>query len=238
LTGIKVCAIPIQLLIPETGQDYKPEPDPAKARFPEVQARMKDSEIFDIVDEQDRIIGQAPRSRCHGNPSLIHRVAHVLVFNPAGELLLQKRSMRKDIQPGRWDTSVGGHLDPGESYLEAARREMKEELGVIGVPLTFLYHSKIRNEIESENVATYLTLFGGKIHFNPEEIETVRHWPALEIESALGRGVFTPNFEEEWESFKAWNRCYSTAASDRRIAFCAGDTFPDLIQELNLTWNK
>jgi isopentenyldiphosphate isomerase len=88
---------------------------------------------LDNVDEQDQVIGQAPRSECHGNPALVHRVAHVLVFDRSDRLLLQKRSMTKDIQPGRWDTSVGGHLDPGESYLEAACREMREELGVEGV---------------------------------------------------------------------------------------------------------
>jgi isopentenyldiphosphate isomerase len=198
---------------------------------------MHKTELFDIVDEQDRVIGQAPRSKCHGDPSLVHRVAHVLVFNPGGDLLLQKRSMSKDIQPGRWDTSVGGHLDPGESYLEAARREMEEELGVKGVPLTFLYHSKIRNEIESENVATYLTVYDGPIRFSPDEIDSVRFWRRDEIESALGRGVFTPNFEEEWGSFKDWSRRYPTAASDRKIAFCAGDTFPDLVKELTSPGN-
>lgn len=199
---------------------------------------MDKTELFDIVDEQDRVIGQAPRSRCHGDPSLIHRVAHVLVFNPAGDLLLQKRSMNKDIQPGRWDTSVGGHLDPGESYLEAARREMEEELGVKGVPLTFLYHSRIRNEIESENVATYLAVFDGRIRFSREEIESVRFWRPGEIESALESGVFTPNFEEEWRSFKDWSRRYPTAGSDRKVAFCAGDTFPDLMKELTSAGNR
>ena len=70
----------------------------------------KKTEFFDIVDDEDRVIGQAPRSQCHGDPRLVHRVAHVLVFNSRGELLLQKRSVTKDIQPGKWDTSVGGHL--------------------------------------------------------------------------------------------------------------------------------
>lgn len=167
---------------------------------------MKMAEIFDIVDEEDRVIGQAPRSRCHGDPSLIHRVAHVLVFDSAGRLLLQKRAMTKDIQPGRWDTSVGGHLDPGESYLAAARREMKEELGIHGMPLTFLYHSRIRNEIESENVATYLVHYDGAIRFSRDEIEAVRFWTAAEIEAALGSGVFTPNFEEEWSLYGRWAR--------------------------------
>lgn len=167
---------------------------------------MKRTEIFDIVDEEDRVIGQAPRSRCHGDPSLIHRVAHVLVFDGADRLLLQKRAMTKDIQPGRWDTSVGGHLDPGESYLSAARREMEEELGIHDVSLTFLYHSRIRNEIESENVATYLVHYDGDVHFCREEIEAVRFWSMVEIEASLGSGVFTPNFEEEWSLYKGWSR--------------------------------
>ena len=70
----------------------------------------KKTEIFDIVDENDRVIGQAPRSECHGNPALVHRVAHVLVFNSRGELLLQKRSQAKDIQPGKWDTILGAYV--------------------------------------------------------------------------------------------------------------------------------
>jgi isopentenyl-diphosphate delta-isomerase type 1 len=191
----------------------------------------KKAEFFDIVDEHDRVIGQASRSACHGNPALVHRVAHVLVFNSRGELLLQKRSRHKDIQPGRWDTSVGGHLDPGESYLQAAVRETAEELGVSGVPLTFLYHSRIRNEVESENVATYLTHYDGDLVFPVEEIEEVRHWREEEIEAALGSALFTPNFEEEWRLYRAWKQRYSAAYSNG-IAFCAGDTFPDLFAAL------
>ncbi len=166
----------------------------------------KKTEMFDIVDENDRVIGQAPRSECHGNPALVHRVAHVLVFNSRGELLLQKRSQAKDIQPGKWDTSVGGHLDPGESYLEAACREMREELGIEGVALTYLYASKVRNEIESENVATYRARFDGAFTFDTAEIDAVRFWTEQEIEEALGREVFTPNFEEEWSNWKERNR--------------------------------
>lgn len=186
------------------------------------------TEFFDIVDENDQIIGQAPRAECHGNPSLVHRVAHVLVFAGDDRLLLQKRSMRKDIQPGRWDTSVGGHLDPGESYLEAACREMREELGIDGIPLTWLYDSKIRNAIESENVSTYLARYDGDVCFAPDEIDEVRFWSAEEIDAALGTGVFTPNFEEEWAMWQRWNQRYPTT-SERKVALCAGDTFPDLI---------
>ncbi|RME38122.1 MAG: NUDIX domain-containing protein, partial [Deltaproteobacteria bacterium] len=158
---------------------------------------MQDKELFDIVDEEDRVVGRATRSECHGNPSLIHRVVHVLVFDCKGCLLLQKRHPDKDIQPGKWDTSVGGHLDAGEDYLQAARREMAEELGIRGVPLTFLYKSRIRNEIESENVATYMVQWDGPIRSNPDEITEVRYWRPVDIEKSLGLGLFTPNFEEE-----------------------------------------
>jgi isopentenyl-diphosphate delta-isomerase type 1 len=193
---------------------------------------MNAIELFDIVDEDDRVIGQAPRSACHGNPALIHRVAHVLLFDSRNRLLLQKRSQFKDIQPGRWDTSVGGHLDPGENYQAAAYREMREELGITGVPLTFLYTSKIRNAVESENVATYLARFDGAIAFPLEEIEEVRFWAEEEIAAQLGSGIFTPNFEEEWALWRQWCRRYPTAGGER-MGVCAGDTFPDLFREIS-----
>ena len=191
------------------------------------------SEMFDIVDEEDCVIGQAPRSECHGNPALVHRVAHVLVFNRSGELLLQKRSENKDIQPGKWDTSVGGHLDPGEDYKQAAIREMREEVGLTDLPVTFLYKSQIRNDIESENVATYLVVSDEEIFFDPTEMSEVRYWSPDEINAQLGRGLFTPNFEQEWQMYLDWERRYPATAQDK-IAFCSGDTFPDLRQEISV----
>lgn len=190
-------------------------------------------ELFDIVNEDDQVIGQASRSECHGDPALIHRVAHVHVFNRRGELLLQKRSLQKDIQPGKWDTSVGGHLDRGETYLLAARREMAEELGLTGISLTFLYASKIRNEVESENIASYLAVAEGPFRFSREEIDEVRFWPAVEIEAALQRGIFTPNFEAEWELLKGWQRKHPQSP-DAPLAFCAGDSLPNLRQDSEL----
>jgi isopentenyl-diphosphate delta-isomerase type 1 len=184
-------------------------------------------EIFDIVSEDDEVIGQAPRRMCHGNPALIHRAVHVLVFNPAGELLLQQRSPHKDIQPGKWDTSVGGHLAVGEPYLAAAYREMTEELGLNGLPLTFLYYSRIRNQVESENIATYLTITEREIDHDPAEVTAVRFWSHAEIEQSLGREVFTPNFEEEWSMFKAFKRQY-ISESVGRSGLCSEDSLPDL----------
>ena len=78
-------------------------------------------EICDIYNEAGEPIGRATRGEAHQNPSLVHRAVHVLVFNRGGQLLLQKRVQAKDIEPGKWDTSVGGHLDPGEDWITTAR---------------------------------------------------------------------------------------------------------------------
>jgi isopentenyl-diphosphate delta-isomerase type 1 len=154
-------------------------------------------EIFDIVDKDDRIIGQATRSQVHGNPNLIHRVAHVLLFNSQGKLYLQKRALSKHVQPGKWDTSVGGHLDQGESYREAALREMEEELGVRPAEMRFLYKYRHANTFESETVSTFHCIWDGPIQFNPEEIEAGRFWELDEIQEQSSIGVFTPNFLDE-----------------------------------------
>lgn len=188
-------------------------------------------ELFEVVDDNDVVIGTAPRSRCHGDPSLVHRAAHVLVFNREGQLLLQRRAADKLIQPDRWDSSVGGHLDPGENYRRAAVREMHEELGIRDVPLTFLFRSQIRNRVESENVETFMARHDGPFDYCRREISEIRFWAADEIDAALGSGMLTPNFEHEWQLFKDWCRCYP-ASQRGALALCAGDTFPDLIGEL------
>jgi isopentenyl-diphosphate delta-isomerase type 1 len=161
------------------------------------------SEYLEIVDVNDQVIGTARRSECHGNPQLIHRVAHVLLFDHAGRLLLQKRSPSKDVQPGKWDTSVGGHLDRGETYLAAAAREMFEELGIAGLPLTYLYSYQLRSDFESENVATFTACHDGPFPFSRTEITAVKFWTRTEIDAALGRGILTPNFAEEWARWQA-----------------------------------
>ena len=100
------------------------------------------AEFFDIYDEQGNHIGTAPRSECHGNPALIHRTAHVVVIHPeSGDILLQKRNMTKDIQPGKWDTAVGGHLALGEDFETGAKRELAEELGIDDAELFHIFDS-------------------------------------------------------------------------------------------------
>ena len=90
------------------------------------------AEIFDIIDEHDNVIGQASREEAH-KKSMLHRIVDIFIFNSKGELLLQKRSEKKDTNPGLWTFSAGGHVEYGETYLEAANKELEEELAGVGV---------------------------------------------------------------------------------------------------------
>lgn len=153
-------------------------------------------EIFEVVDGEGRVVGRAPRSRCHSDPSLIHRAVHVFVVDGAGRIYLQKRSAGKDIQPGRWDTSVGGHLLPGEGYEAGARREMREELGIEGEP-RFLYRYLWRSDRETELVETYLLSTEESPHPDPGEIEEGRFFTLAAVESLLEGDMVTPNLREE-----------------------------------------
>ncbi len=153
-------------------------------------------EVFDVVDERGRPVGRAPRRECHSNPALIHPAVHVFVFDRLGRLLLQRRSPDKDIQPGRWDTSVGGHLRPGEDPAEGARREMAEELG-IAADLRPSHEYLWRSDRETEYVRSFIAVHDGPFRPDPVEIADAKFWAPAEIEAAVGRGVFTSNFEHE-----------------------------------------
>ena len=160
--------------------------------------QYKDDEWFDIVTPQGKVVGRAPRTLCHGNPNLLHPVVHVHVFNSNGELWLQKRAKTKKIQPGKWDTSVGGHVASGEKVDAALLREMQEELGIPKAPNEPLYSYVMQNDIESELVYTFRGFHNGPFNWPANEIETGKFWKINDIRRELGKGVFTPNFEQEF----------------------------------------
>lgn len=159
------------------------------------------TEWFPLVDEEGNTIGKATRSECHSGSMLLHPVVHLHIFNQQGDLYLQKRSLSKDIQPGKWDTAVGGHVDYGEDVLDALRREVREELGVTNFEPTLVKRYVFQSNREKELVNTYKTVYEGPFTVDPVELDDGRFWPIEEIKANLGKDVFTPNFEKEFNSF-------------------------------------
>ncbi len=118
-------------------------------------------EVFPLVNEAGEVIGKATRQECHSGSKLLHPVVHLHIFNQKGDLFLQKRAMSKDIQPGKWDTAVGGHVDYGETIEEALRREVREELGVTDFTPQFVQRYVFESAVEKELVNTYRTCYEG-----------------------------------------------------------------------------
>ncbi|WP_455628412.1 NUDIX hydrolase [Parabacteroides chinchillae] len=156
------------------------------------------TEWFPLVNETGETIGKATRQECHSGSKQLHPVIHLHIFNDNGDLYLQKRSMAKDIQPGKWDTAVGGHIDYGETVEEALRREVREELGITEFTPEFITSYVFESAIEKELVNTFRTTYNGIITPDKEELDGGRFWPLEEIKANLGKQVFTPNFEKEF----------------------------------------
>ena len=139
-------------------------------------------EMFPIVDEQGNITGAATRGECHNGSKLLHPVVHLHVFNSKGELYLQKRPDWKDIQPGKWDTAVG----------------VKEELGITDFTPELLTSYVFESTREKELVFSHKTTYDGPI-IPSEELDGGRFWSLEEIRSNIGKEIFTPNFENEFQ---------------------------------------
>ena len=158
-------------------------------------------EKFPIVDEAGTVIGQATRGECHNGSHLLHPVVHLHVFNPQGDIYLQKRPEWKDIQPGKWDTAVGGHIDYGETPEEALRREVREELGVTDFTPEFVGKYVFESKRERELVYVNKAIYEGAIQPSKDELDGGRFWTMQEIAEAMGQGLLTPNFEQEFQRF-------------------------------------
>lgn len=161
--------------------------------------KHRNEEWFPIVNEDGAVTGRAPRSVCHdGKSMLLHPVVHLHLFNKDGKLFLQKRSLQKDIQPGRWDTSVGGHLAPGETIEDALKRETMEEIGIKDITPQFIHRYVWKSSHERELVFSFITVSEKVPEFDKHEIDEGRFWTLDEISKSIGRGIFTPNFEHEF----------------------------------------
>ena len=144
-------------------------------------------EIFDIVDPNDRVIGQAPRSRVH-SLHLLHRAVHVLLFDQSGALLVQKRSATKDTYPGCYDSSSSGHLNAGEEYDAAAERETQEELGLV-IPVGRL-QKQFKIEACADTGWEFVWIYTGQssaelVVPNPAEVVSITAMNRAQIESLI-----------------------------------------------------
>ena len=146
-------------------------------------------EMFDVVDEDDNVIGQKTRKEVH-NSNLLHRGVHILVFNSKEEVLLEKRSMSKDKYPGMWG-DVAGHLDAGESYEKAAERELKEEVG-IEAKLEFIMKYRKHYEYDQEINSLFRCFHEGPFKSDPEEVDEVRFFSMDEVRELLEKGNVAP----------------------------------------------
>jgi isopentenyldiphosphate isomerase len=158
-------------------------------------------EQFPIVDEEGRVVGAATRGECHNGSKLLHPVVHLHVFNSRGEVYLQKRPEWKDIQPGKWDTSVGGHIDYGETPEQALVREVGEELGITDFVPERIGMYVFESRLERELVYVHRTIYDGPVRPSAEELDGGRFWTMDEIRAAIGQEIFTPNFESEFQRF-------------------------------------
>ena len=158
-------------------------------------------ERFPIVDEEGRVVGAATRGECHNGSKLLHPVVHLHVFNSRGEVYLQKRPEWKDIQPGKWDTSVGGHIDDGETPEQALIREVGEELGITDFVPERVGKYVFESLRERELVYVNRTVYDGTVRPSAEELDGGRFWTMDEIRAAIGQEILTPNFESEFQKF-------------------------------------
>ncbi|MDX9800671.1 MAG: NUDIX domain-containing protein [Spirochaetia bacterium] len=157
-------------------------------------------EIIQLCDLRGNPCGSSPRGICHKDPSLIQMVVHLLIFNSNKDIFLQKRGPAKDVYPGRWDTSVGGHVGAGENVKKAMAREAKEELGINIKPdePQFLFKQLYTTEFESEMSFVFKLTYNGPFYIDNFEVTEGRFFTPEEIRGKLGKEFFTPNFEDEF----------------------------------------
>lgn len=161
----------------------------------------KENEMLPVVDEGGNTVGMTTRAMAHNGSKILHPVVHLHVFNESGDIFLQKRPAWKDIQPNKWDTAVGGHMDCNETVAAALKREAKEELGITVADGKMIGSYIFESSVEKEFVNVFSIVYNNEIHPSEKELDGGRFWTREEIISAFGKGILTPNFESEYQKF-------------------------------------
>nr|WP_319570591.1 NUDIX domain-containing protein [uncultured Draconibacterium sp.] len=162
------------------------------------QKTLVNEEWVPLVDEQGKVTGQAPRSQVHNGSKLLHPVVHLHVLNKNGSILIQKRPANKLIQPGKWDTAVGGHISAGETLEQALKKEVFEEIGLKEFSAKLQKVYKWESEVEAELIYLFTTYDYKGFGIQSDEVEELRFWTKKQVEKNLGKAIFTPNFEVEF----------------------------------------
>ena len=160
------------------------------------------SEWFPIVLPSGMVVGRSTREYCHGGSKPLHPVIHIHIIDRFSRIYLQKRSMRKDIQPGKWDTAVGGHVSYGESLIEAVYREASEELGFTEFNPIYLETYEFESSVEREMVNVFAAVGSYELHPDLDEVDEGRWWELADIDANIGKGIFTPKFESEFQMIR------------------------------------
>ena len=161
------------------------------------------SEWFPVVESNGIVIGRSSRQYCHGGAKPLHPVVHIHIIDRMSRIYLQKRSMLKDIQPGKWDTAVGGHVSYGETILEAVHREAEEELKFTDFNPIYLQTYEFESAVEREMVNVFAAVGSYELHPDLDEVDEGRWWELADIDASIGNGVFTPNFESEFAMIRS-----------------------------------
>lgn len=159
-------------------------------------------EYFPVIEPNGLVVGRSARTYCHSGAKPLHPVVHLHIIDRFSRIYLQKRPLSKKIQPGKWDTAVGGHVAYGELLSEALYREASEELGFTEFNPIRLLSYEFESEIERELVTVYAAVGHFELHPDPEELDGGAWWELDDVDSSIGKGVFTPNFEAEFEMIR------------------------------------
>jgi 16S rRNA (adenine1518-N6/adenine1519-N6)-dimethyltransferase len=151
------------------------------------------NELFDLVNENDVVIGQATRQEVHANKQMIHRSIGIFVFNLKGELLLQLRSATKDTDPLKWTISCSGHVNAGDTYDMTVKRELQEELG-IQAPCTYIMKYMCKAPRETEINALFKAQSEGPFKYHPQEIATGKFFTQKELKKAIQKEEIVLSF--------------------------------------------
>ena len=152
------------------------------------------TEFFDIVDEEDNVIGRASREECH-RKHFIHRAVMFFIFDSENRVLVNKRAAKKDFFGGQWSLVLGGHVVCGERYDAALVREAEEEAGLRSRPFKMGFFKKRLPE-ERENVMVYGLVTDRKPSLLPEEIESGQFMTLAEAEEKMKTDKFIPEAQQ------------------------------------------